>query len=428
MIHASMVKMLLIAVVVGCLAAAAASIFDELISLGQDFLFTDLPQHYGLSQAPWWWVAILLVIGASIVALARKLPGETGNGPLTGFHFDDPLSMVPSVLLAAFGTLIFGFALGPEAPLIVLGTAVGAILTRKAEPKVRQAVMFLGGGAAIGSVFGNPFVTGFMLLEFAAIGMVPPALIVPAFVALASGYLVELGIANLPGFGAHSLAVPGLPEYNSVAPRDVALGLLVALIAGLVAVAVREVAVVFDKRAQKKAVLALYLAAAVTAVVVFIVQVFFDIPVDQVLFSGNSGMATLVKQTSIVVVIVTLIAKGIAYAVALGGGLRGGPIFPATFLGVCVGVIAALVFPFVPVSPMVAAGIAASAAGIMRLPATAALLGAVLVSGTGPAVAPFAIFGAVIGLIVRTVVDRKLGNPVPPGPDGRPADPNVLPA
>ena len=423
-----MVKLLLIAVVVGALAAAAASIFNELIAVGQHFLFTDLPAHYGLNQAPWWWVAILLLVGATLIVLARRLPGETGKGPLTGFHFDDPLSMVPSVLLAALATLIFGFALGPEAPLIVLGTAVGAILMRKADPKARAAVMLLGGAAAIGAILGNPFVTGFMLLEFAAIGVLPSMLIVPVFVALATGYLVQLGIAGLPGFGTHSLAVPGLPAYTSVAPGDVLIGLLVAVGAGLVAVIVREIAVNFDKRAQKKAVLAIYATAVVTAVVVFITQVFFDIPVNQILFSGNSGMGELVKQTSIVVVLVTLAGKGVAYAMALGGGMRGGPIFPATFLGVCVGVIGALIFPFVPLSPLVAAGIAASAAGVLRLPATSALLGAMLVSGTGAAIAPFAIFGAVIGLIIRMVIDKKLGNPLPPGPDGRPQDPNVLPA
>ena len=132
--------------------------------------------------------------------------------------------MVPSVLLAALATLIFGFALGPEAPLIVLGTAVGAILMRKADPKARAAVMLLGGAAAIGAILGNPFVTGFMLLEFAAIGVLPSMLIVPVFVALATGYLVQLGIAGLPGFGTHSLAVPGLPAYTSVAPETSLLG------------------------------------------------------------------------------------------------------------------------------------------------------------------------------------------------------------
>ena len=37
----------------------------------------------------------------------------------------------------------------------------------------------------------------------------------------------------------------------------------------------------FDKRAQKKAVLAIYATAVVTAVVVFITQVFFDIPLTR---------------------------------------------------------------------------------------------------------------------------------------------------
>ena len=41
-----------------------------------------------------------------------------------------------------------------------------------------------GGGAAIGLILGNPFVTAFMLLEFSAMGAMPSIVLVPAFVAL----------------------------------------------------------------------------------------------------------------------------------------------------------------------------------------------------------------------------------------------------
>jgi hypothetical protein len=56
---------------------------------------------------------------------------------------------------------------------------------------------------------------------------------------------------------------------------------------------------------------------------------------------------------------------------------------------------------------MAAAGIAASAAAMLKLPATSALLAAVLVAGTGPAIAPFAIFGAVIGWLLRLSLDAR---------------------
>ncbi|MFM7551867.1 MAG: chloride channel protein, partial [Actinomycetota bacterium] len=88
---------------------------------------------------------------------------------------------MPSILVAALGTLVFGFALGPEAPLIILGTALGAIVVRRGEDQARQLAMLLGGVAAIGAVFGNPFITAFMVLEFAALGLMPALALVPAF-------------------------------------------------------------------------------------------------------------------------------------------------------------------------------------------------------------------------------------------------------
>ena len=405
--QSTILKLLVVAIIVGMLAAAASSIFVEIIAAGQKLVFEQLPASLGIDEGQWWWAAVLLLAGAGVVALARLMPGHTGKGPLTGFHFDDPLSMVPSVLVAALGTLIFGIALGPEAPLIVLGTAVGAVLTRHSAPSARKAAMFLGGAAAIGAVFGNPFVTGFMILEFIALGQVPVVLLVPAFVALASGYLTQLGILNLPGFGVHDLAVPGLPDLTSVAPGDVLMGLVVAAVAAVVAIVARRGGLAFDAFAQKKAVPALFVGAVITAATLGVAQLGFGVAQDQVLFSGNSGMADLVKQTSVTAVAVILVCKLFAYAAALGGGFRGGPIFPATFLGVAAGVLTALLVPAAPLSAMAAAGIAASAAAMLKLPATSALLAAVLVAGTGPAIAPFAIFGAVIGWLLRLGLDAR---------------------
>ena len=426
-----MIRMLVLALVLGVLGAAAGSAFLALVEAGQDLMFTALPEAMGWSSAPWWLSAILLLIGATGVALARRLPGATGNGPLTGFHFDDPLSMVPSVLLAALFTLVFGLVLGPEAPLIVLGTAVGAIIARRAEPQARRAAMLLGGVAAIGAVLGNPFVTGFMILEFAAAGLVPAAVITPVFVALGAGYLTQIGIFGLPGFGVSTLAVPGLPAYPEILPGDILRGLLVAVIAAIVAVSARSLGVAVDRVARRRPVPVLYGAAIVTALILLVAEAGFGLPQEVILFSGVDGMGALVAETSVTAVIVILVGKAIAYGVALGGGYRGGPIFPATFLGVGAGVLLALLMPDGSVSPLAAAGIAAAVAAMLRLPATSALLAVALVADGGVTMAPFAIFGAVVGIVVRMVVDKRLGGepePAAPAPDARPSAPVPSPA
>lgn len=400
-------RILALAVGLGVLCSLAASGFLWLAGAGQDLLFVSLPTFLGFSGPPAWLVAAVLIVGALLVILARRMPGATGPGPLTGFHFDIPVGAAGSVLVAAAATLMFGFVLGPEAPLIVLGSVIGAIVMRGRASDQVKAGRLLGGAAAIGAVFGNPFITAFMLLEFSAMGLLPAALIPAVLVALASGYAVQVGVLGFGGIGTHSLAVPGLPTYDTIGPGDLAAGLLVAVVAAAIAVAVRTLAQSVDGLADRARAVALLGAAVVTAVAFGIGEAAGGSP-DQVLFSGDTGMASLVAETSLQLVLVILVTKAIAYAAALGAGLRGGPIFPATYLGVAVAIAASLVLTGVPATPLVAAGIAATAAGITRLPATSAILGAILVGGSGAAVAPLAIMGAIAGLMVRELVERRV--------------------
>jgi hypothetical protein len=76
------------------------------------------------------------------------------------------------------------------------------------------------------------------------------------------------------------------------------------------------------------------------------------------------------------------------------------------------------VFTGVPATPLVAAGIGAAAAGMTRMPATSAILGAILVGGSGAAVAPFAILGAVAGYLLREWVEGRQSDQAGLHPDG----------
>ena len=102
------------------------------------------------------------------------------------------------------------------------------------------------------------------------------------------------------------------------------------------------------------------------------------------------------------------IAKSVAYSVSLGGGFRGGMIFPAVYLGVIVGTIASLVLPSAALSPMVAAGIAAGSAAVVRLPITSTMLAVLLCAGSGLAITTPAIIGACVGLLVRVAADARM--------------------
>src|SRR4029077_15316881 len=57
---------------------------------------------------------------------------------------------------------------------------------------------------------------------------------------------------------------------------------------------------------------------------------------QDVLFSGQASVPNVVAEDSTKIVLILIVAKGLAYAVSLGCGFRGGPVFPGIFLGVAV--------------------------------------------------------------------------------------------
>ena len=79
---------------------------------------------------------------------------------------------------------------------------------------------------------------------------------------------------------------------------------------------------------------------------------------QDVLFSGQTSLSTIVAEDSAKIVLVLLVAKGLAYAICLGCGFRGGPVFPAIFLGVG---LAALAIIVLDVSPTLAVAVGAAA-------------------------------------------------------------------
>ena len=81
-------------------------------------------------------------------------------------------------------------------------------------------------------------------------------------------------------------------------------------------------------------------------------------PVDDVLFSGQDEVGALVTHASgysVGALLAILAFKGFAYGISLAG-FRGGPIFPAIFLGAAAG-LAASHLPGFETTPAVAVGI-----------------------------------------------------------------------
>ncbi len=127
---------------------------------------------------------------------------------------------------------------------------------------------------------------------------------------------------------------------------------------------------------------------------------------EAVLFSGQSAVPSLVAEDSAKVVVVLLVAKALAYAICLGCGFRGGPVFPAIFLGVGLMTLAVIAFDVSP-TLAVAVGAAAGTAAITRLVFTAVLFAALLAGTTGVDAVPAAALAAVAAWLTMAALDRR---------------------
>ena len=411
MAHARLVAL---GALVGIPAAAVAAVFLGFVHELQHWLWTDLPDALGESGPPWYLVLGLPVAGAAIVWIARTvLPGDGGHTPLHGIDpAPAPLSHAPGIVLAAAGTLGFGLVLGPEAPVVALGSIVGVAVTSFARLAERDTKVLATAGAfaAISALFGGPIVAGVMMTESAApaLGaMLVPALL-PGFVAAAIGYVIFVGFGDWGGLDTPGLVVPDLPLYSGTRVADllvaVAVGAVTAiLVAGVTRFATETVA----GRLKRWSMAAALLAGGLAVGLIALLADGLGADSQDVLFSGQHSISPLVTEASTGVVLLLIAAKAVAYAVSLVAGFRGGPIFPAVFLGIGVATLPVVWFDVSPTFA-VAAGAAAGMAAYGRFVLTAMLFAALLVGSQGFDAIPGAVLAAAAAWLTVTALDRRL--------------------
>lgn len=397
---------------IGIPAALVAAVFLAFVHLVEDWLWEDLPEALGASSPPWYLVLCLPVIGALIVVAARSLlPGDGGHAPLGGLSAKPtPWSYGPGVALAALGTLAFGSVLGPEAPLIALGSVVGSALTMfvKLDQKSTAVLETAGSFSAVSALFGGPLVAGMLLVE-AGVGMgsVLIPMLLPGLVAAAVGYLLFVGLGGWGGLDTATLTIPGLPAYDGTHILDLGIAIGVGVATALVVAVVRRIGTLVDGlKAGRLGMPGLLVAGGFTVGLLALVARWLGADSQDVLFSGQTSIPNLVAEPSLAVVLVLLAAKGLGYAVSLGAGFRGGPVFPAIFLGVAISSVAEVVFDVSP-TLAVAVGTAAGMAAMTRLLFASLMFATLLVGSNGFDTIPAAVLAAAAAWIVTTGIERR---------------------
>ena len=103
-----------------------------------------------------------------------------------------------------------------------------------------------------------------------------------------------------------------------------------------------------------------------------------------------------------------LFRSGLAYAICMGCGFRGGPVFPAVFIGVALATLPVIAFDISP-TVAVAAGAAAGMAAGTRLLIAPILFGALLVGHAGLDAIPAAVLAAAAAWITVSALDALWG-------------------
>ncbi len=402
----------LLAALVGIPAAFAAALFLAAVHYVEDWLWVDLPDALGESSPPWYLVIGLPVVGAAIVLVARlSLPGDGGHEPLEGLAVTPtPIAHAPGIVLAALATLSFGAVLGPEAPVVALGGAIAIALTSFVRlGQHQQALLSLAGSfAALSALFGGPLVGGVFLLE-SAVGLGAQAIpvLLPGFVAAAIGYLIFIGFGDWGGLDAPGLVVPALPLYDGTYLVDLALAVGVGVVAALVIVPLKRMAARLEALGKARLGMpALLLAGGLAIGLLAFAADLLGADSQDVLFSGQAAIPALLAETSTFVVVVLLVAKAIAYAVSLASGFRGGPIFPAIFIGIGIATFPVIWFDMSPTVAL-AMGAAAGMAAQSRLLLSSMLLAAILVGSQGSDAVPAAVLAAAAAWLSATALERR---------------------
>jgi len=275
--------------------------------------------------------------------------------------------------------------------------------------------------SAISTLFGGPLVAGVMLTEGGiSMGAVLIPVLLPGFVAAAVGYLVFLGVGPYTGAPAPGLQVPDLPAYVGTSVPDLIIAIVVGVVTAALIVAIngaaKRVAALQDGRQGDRGVglvAALLLGGLAVGALAQLATVFGVAP-DDVLFSGQASIPALVSESSLIALVVLVIAKAAAYVVSLATGFRGGPIFPAVFLGVNVAAFAVELFGTSPTFA-IAIGCAAGMAAQTRSVVTSMLFAALLVGSGGFD----AIAGAVFATVASWLTVQALDPPAAVQPEGQ---------
>ena len=404
--------------IVGVIVAFASYFFLKGVAEAQRYVFSTLPTEVGFKAEPVWWPLPWLPLAGLIVALTiRYLPGSAGHKPAEGFRAGGPVMPIelPGIVIASLATLCLGVVLGPEAPLIAIGSGLGVLAVRLVKKNApTRAIVVIGAAgsfAAISALLGSPIVGAFLLMEIAGVGgPMLGVVLLPGLLAAGVGSLIFVGLDNWTGFGTFSLAIPSIPPVGSPSVAAFLWAVAIGAIAAPLGTAIRRLGLLLQPIVERRTITLTPIVGLASAGLAVLFAERTGRSSSEVLFSGQTQLPSLIEGAagwSVGALVLLFLCKGIAYGLSLSC-FRGGPVFPAIFLGAAGG-IALSHAPGLSTVAGAGMGIGAMSVTMLGLPLTSVLLVSVLLQADALNLMPLVI----VSVVVAYVISARLTRPTP---------------
>jgi hypothetical protein len=243
-------------------------------------------------------------------------------------------------------------------------------------------------------------------------GTMMPLILVPGLIAAGVGSLVFIGMASWTGLdtSAYALGQLPLPHFANVTWEEIAWTIVLGLAGAVITQVVRRIGLAGASFFPTRPFVLIPLAGVAVAALAVLFEETTTHGANEVLFSGQEALPGLVGDAStwsLGALAMVMVCKGLAWAVCLGS-FRGGPTFPAIYIGAAGG-IAASHLPGMPLTPAVAVGMGVMVAAFLKLPLSAIIIATALTVSGGLAVDPLIIVGVVVAYLATLGLEGRLG-------------------
>lgn len=297
-----------------------------------------------------------------------------------------------SRLISSFLTIGSGGSAGPEAPVVMSGSAIGSNIAKFLQLNDRQRITLVGCGTAgaIASIFNAP-IAGLVFSIEVILGEWKFVNIIPIAIAAVAGAQVSQAMIPENALFTHHPFDVGFP--------DIPASLCLALVAALISVLFTRVLQQTGAMAKKKS-FPFWIKAILGGSAVGLIGIFFPVVLGegyhyiQSMISGDFSLGLFLTFTAV-------FAKIIATAITLGWGGSGGIFAPCLMIGSLTGIVFhkvwLMLFPTAACASEGAyalLGMAGMVSGVMQAPLTGIFL-IVEITGGYEAILPLIVVSSI---------------------------------